>query len=340
METILYVPSEKDTQPSHALTVVSNSGQPTDSRSNTAPSPFIEANTIEGTLEEIKQQHIIPVFIKDNEPVISQSDFIQTTMEVVHNVFAAERILTPSIRLSHPIKGRVPEAKDKAARELLEWEKTLYYERMAFIIEVPSIRDTIDGQGLFLTIGGIKAHNLDNLYQKKGAEEHFKVFIGFKVSVCTNLCVWCDGLASSVKVKHIGQLKAAISSLITSFDAIGNLKQLERLQQYGLSEQQFAQLIGRCRMYQYLPAPQKKQITELKFHDTQIAAICRDYYRDNSFCKSESGDINLWRLYNLFTTANKQSYIDRFLDRAVNASGFVAQLADAIEQKEENWFLS
>jgi len=27
----------------------------------------------------------------------------------------------------------------------------------------------------------------------------------------------------------------------------------------------------------------------------------------------------MWRLYNLFTSANKQSYIDKFLDRGINA---------------------
>ena len=58
-----------------------------------------------------------------------------------------------------------------------------------FVIEVPSIYTDMDGSTLFLTIGGVKALNLDNLYSRKGADEHFKIFIGFKNSVCTNLCV-------------------------------------------------------------------------------------------------------------------------------------------------------
>lgn len=100
---------------------------------------FIEANTIESSFEEIRNDHIIPVFIKDNEPLISHSDFIQTTMNAVQDYYANETILKPNIRVSHPIKGRVPNAKNKAANELFEHEKTLYYERMAFIIEIPSI---------------------------------------------------------------------------------------------------------------------------------------------------------------------------------------------------------
>src|SRR5687767_13166331 len=83
---------------------------------------FIDANTESFELAEIKEQHIIPVFVKDNEPVISQVDFIEATKEVVRDLYHGETILTPSIRLSHAIKGRVPEAKYKPARELEERE--------------------------------------------------------------------------------------------------------------------------------------------------------------------------------------------------------------------------
>src|SRR5678816_4939895 len=103
--------------------------------------PFMQANTIDITLDEIRRDHIIPVYIKDNEPLISQIDFIDATSSIVADVFAGERILKPSIRLSHPVKGRIPDAKDKPANQLEDWEKTIYYERMAFIIEVPTISD-------------------------------------------------------------------------------------------------------------------------------------------------------------------------------------------------------
>ena len=101
--------------------------------------PFIQANTIESSLDEIKHNHIIPVFIKDNEPVISHHDFINATWDVVAEHYSGEFILPPAIRLSHPIKGRIPEAKDKPANQLLDHEKTLYYERMAFVIEIASV---------------------------------------------------------------------------------------------------------------------------------------------------------------------------------------------------------
>jgi len=128
---------------------------------------FIEANTVEATFEEMTDSHIIPVFIKDNEPVISHTEFIEAMVYEVKQVYHAETILNPSIRVSHPIKGRIPEAKYKPATALLDNERTLYYERMAFIIEIPSVYDDVDGSRLSLCVGGVKAYNLDNLYNKK-----------------------------------------------------------------------------------------------------------------------------------------------------------------------------
>ena len=310
------------------------------SSTTTLTKPFIEANTIEGSLNQIIDNHIIPVFHKDNESLISHVDFIESAQSVVQEHFKAERILSPSIRLSHPVKGRVPEARNKPAIDLLEDEKTLFYERMAFIIEIPSISDTIGGEKLSLMVGGIKAYNLDNLYGKKGTDQHFKIFCGFKVSVCTNLCIWTDGQAREVKVRDLDSLIRAVDDMVMSFDAITQLKKMEELQEYSFSESQFAQLIGKCKMYQFLNAIQKKEIPKLHLGEGQVNAICKDYYNDASFSKDENGDINLWKLYNLFTKSTKGSYIDSFLQRSVNASEIVSTLAYALKHKEDHWFLS
>jgi len=302
--------------------------------------PFIQANTVESSLEEIRSGHVIPVFIKDNEPVISHGDFIESALDIISEVYSGETILKPAIRLSHPIKGRIPDAKDKPAIALLEHEKTLYYERMAFIIEVPTIRDDIDGNLLSLTIGGVKAYNLDNLYSKKGADEHFKVFIGFKNTVCTNLCVWTDGYMSDLRVRSAGQLKACIRSLVEGYNANYHIHAMRKLTGYSLSEEQFARLVGRCRMYNHLPNNVKNDISPLLLSDTQLGSVVKDYYRDDSFCKDDEGNINLWRLYNLFTGSNKSSYIDTFVDRSVNSFRFVDDIRLALDKKDTNWFLS
>ena len=42
---------------------------------------------------------------------------------------------------------------------------------MAFIIRIPSIIETINGNTLALTVGGVRALNTENLYNKKTYEK-------------------------------------------------------------------------------------------------------------------------------------------------------------------------
>ena len=317
-------------------TDVINSKQQTES----SDKPFIQANTIAATYEEIKSNHIIPVFIKDNETLISHSDFIESTSQVVSEIFPGETILRPSVRLSHPIKGRIPEAKNRPVSQLEEWEKTIYYERMAFIIEVPGITQNIDGNTISLTIGGVKSYGLDNLYNRKGSDEHFKVFIGFQNKVCTNLCVWTDGALLDLKVSSIDQLIGCVKTMLSQYNMQQHLNSLHELSNYAITEQQFAQLVGRCRMYSFLPSAVKNEIPQLLFGDTQMGAVVKDFYKDASFCKNADGLINLWRLYNLFTGANKSTYIDQFIERGVNAFSFTNNIKTALQKGTYNWYLS
>ena len=300
---------------------------------------FIVANTLPASLRDIRQQHIIPVYNKDNEPLISHADFIEATYETVYQYFPQEVILEPSVRVSHPIKGRIPSARNKPAKELADWEKTLYYERTAFAIEIPTIQEQVGDHTLSLTVGGVKAYNLDSLHNRKGADEHFKVFIGFQNKVCTNLCIWTDGYLADVRVKSVSQLIEAIQTLIHNYQARQHLEAMQELNQYYLTEPQFAQLIGRCRLYQYLPPAQKKEIAPLLLGDSQLNTIARDYYRDASFCQSHDGTISLWNVYNLFTGAGKSSYIDTFVDRNVNAFQFSQSLLEAVQGDSSSWYL-
>ena len=301
--------------------------------------PFIMANTEDVSLHDLQHKHIIPVYAKDNEPLISHYDFIKGVYEVAGLIYGYEDVTDPLARVSHPIKGRAPEARNKPAIDLLETEKTLYYERMMFLIEIPAYSEDIGGNKLSLTVGGVKAYNLDNLYSKKGTLEHFKVFVGYKNSVCTNLCVSTDGLLTDLKVASLEELMNKVHEMLTQFNAMNYLDGMRSWVDYELSDKQFAQLIGRCRLYQYLGLQQKQEIPPLQFGDQQINAICKDYYKDKSFCRSDNGTINLWKLYNLFTGANKSSYIDGFLERAANAGEFVSGLKQAMDGKANSWFL-
>ena len=133
--------------------------------------PFIEANTKEVEMEHLTEDCIIPVFSKDNEVTISHQSFIETIFNAAKEVFPRESISDPSIRVSHVVKGRIPEAIHKPVNQLLETDKTIYYERMMFCFEVPTIYQDIDGCRLNLTIGGVRAYNEQNLYARKSPEK-------------------------------------------------------------------------------------------------------------------------------------------------------------------------
>jgi len=302
--------------------------------------PFVEANTVKTNLNHLKNDCIIPVFSKDNEKTIAHQEFIEAVQESVAKSFQGETIQKPEIRVSHQIKGRVPSAIHKSAKELLEHERTVYYERMAFIIRIPSMVTTIDGNKIALTVGGVRAYNQQNLYSKKTYEK-FKFFIGYQNLVCCNLCISSDGYVEELKADSYVNMLAKITEVIENYNAEQHITTLKDLTNYDLTEHQFAQLIGRARLYNYLPKKIKNVVPNLFLNDGQLSTVAKDYYKDDAFCKNESGDINLWKLYNLFTQANKSSYIDTFLNRNVNAFDFSKGLTKALNGNENyHWFLS
>ena len=300
---------------------------------------FLEANTKEVNLSHLKNDCIIPVFAKDNETSISHHDFIDVVAETVNQFFPMEQIDTPNIRISHPIKGRIPEAVHKPVAQLMDNEKTIYYERMAFVVEISSISEQVNGNMLNLAIGGVRAYNHENLYSKKGMEK-FKLFIGFQNLVCTNLCVSTDGYSSEIRVSSVMDLREKVFELLKNYQVKKHLETMKTLNNYSLTEHQFAQLIGKSRLYQHLPNKLKKEIPNLELNDSQINLVAKDYYTDNNFKRLDDGSISLWRMYNLFTGANRSSYIDTFLDRAVNATQFVEGIACSLNGKSGfDWFI-
>ena len=115
---------------------------------------------------------------------------------------------------------------------------------------------------------------------------------------------------------------------------------MKELLSYSLTEHQFAQVLGKARLYQHLPNDIKSEIgVPFKLLDTQVSAIADHYYNDVNFSKNADGSISLWNMYNLLTGANKSSYINDFADRSVNAFEFTNSLADALEYRKHNWFL-
>ncbi len=302
--------------------------------------PFIVANTTEIELEHLKQDCIIPVFSKDNEKTIAHQEFIDVVYESVSKLFPYQSIAEPEIRVSHQIKGRIPEAIHKNAKDLLEHEKTIYYERMAFVVKIPSIKHLVDGNEVSLCVGGVRSYNQENLYNKKTLEK-FKFFIGFQNFVCMNLCVSSDGFVEDLRVSNAVELQSKAIEVMQNYNAELHLMEMKELSQDYLSEHQFAQLIGKSRLYQHLPKQEKQNIPYLNFNDSHINTMAKDYYEDKNFSRLEDGRINLWDVYNLFTQANKSSYIDTFLDRNLNAFEFSKGLQKTLNDNSGyHWFLS
>lgn len=303
--------------------------------------PFIESNTTEIALDHLSKDCIIPVFSKDNEKTIAHQEFIEAVQEAAYKAFPNAQFQAPQIRVSHQIKGRTPNAIHKPVKELLDNEKTIYYERMAFIMKSTTIMEKVGGNELQLTVGGVRALNTENLYNRKSAEK-FKFFIGFQNQICLNLCISTDGFQENLKVMHVRDLEAKALEVMQGYEAEAHLKAMQEFTNYSLSEHQFATLIGRARLYQHLPKQLKAEIPTLDFNDGQFSTIAKDYYHDESFCRDRAGDINLWKVYNLFTQANKSSYIDTFLERNANAFDFSQGIVKALSGSSSDyaWFLS
>ena len=300
---------------------------------------FIEANTKETTLQYLKNDCIIPVFSKDNELTISHVNFIETVYEAASKIFPRERINMPEIRVSHVIKGRTPDAVHKSVHELQDSDKTIFYERMAFVMEIPTISEQINGNQLNLSIGGVRAYNHENLYSKKTYEK-FKVFIGFKNMVCCNLCISTDGYKEEIRVMSHMELLQQVVSLFQLYNVSRHLQLMNTFRMHNLTEQQFAQMIGKSKLYQCLPPKERKQFPNLELTDSHINIIAKNYYRDEAFSRNSNKLINLWNVYNLFTGANKSSYIDTFLNRSVNATDFISGISDALNGNNNySWFI-
>lgn len=303
-------------------------------------SPFIEANTESVSLSHLKEKCVIPVWSKDNEITLSHQEFIETALSAVATIFPNETINAPEIRVSHQIKGRTPDALHVPTKDLQDFQRTSYFERMAFIIKIPGIAETINGNRLELTIGGVRAYNQENLYSKKTYEK-FKFFIGFQNMVCCNLCVSTDGFQSEIRAMSNLDLEAKMIQVLANYRAQEHLNSMQNLLESNLTERDFAQIIGKSRLYNYLPKKEKSLIPELLLNDGHINTVAKDYYQDESFCRNANGDISMWEFYNLLTGSNKSSYIDTFLERGVNAFQFSEGISKAINgDSAYQWFLS
>ena len=299
---------------------------------------FIEANTQEVTINHLANDCITPVFSKDNELTINHAQFIGAIQDAANDFFRGETVDEAAIRVSHVVKGRIPEAVHKPANQLLESDKTIYYERAAFSIDVPSIWQDVNGNRLNLSIVGVRAYNLQNLYSKK-VPELFKLAIGFKNQVCCNMCVFTDGYKDELRVSNTTELYTAALELFNNFNPAKQLHLMQQLGNTSMSEHQFATFLGKGRLYQCLSTARQKQLPRMLLTDTQINLVAKSYINDESF-GGIGGELNLWQFFNLLTGSVKSSYIDSFLDRSLNAGEIALGINAALHGDEKyKWFI-
>lgn len=299
---------------------------------------FIEANTEEATLNHLQNECITPVFSKDNELTINHAAFIETIQDAANSFFSGETIDTPEIRVSHVIKGRIPEAIRKPVNQLLESDKTIYYERAAFSLDIPTVYETVGGNKLNLSIVGVRAYNQMNLYSKK-SPELFRLAIGFKNQVCCNMCIFTDGYKDELRVNNTAELYRSALELFNNYNPAKHLHLMQSLGNTSMSEHQFCQILGKMRLYQCLPNGYQKSLPRMLLTDTQINSVAKAYINDENF-GSFGNDLNMWKFYNLLTGANKSSYIDSFLDRSLNATEMAVGINSALHGDERyQWFI-
>ena len=302
---------------------------------------FIESNTQAVTLEELTTKNIIPTF-SDNTLTISHQNFIGAVTSVAEQIFGE---LTPvECRASHPIIGRIPSAQHKKISELRDDEKTIFYQRLAFVCHVKNLTRTINGQIVHLCIGGVRAYNEDKLYNRQSSMK-FKIFVGWQVRVCSNLCLTCDGYSGTIECMTEADIMQKSNQLFRDFNPHKEqtLNLLENLNNTRISEELFCKIIGRMRLYQFLPLSEQKQLPLLSIGDQAVNGMVKGYVSNPNFGKKEGEDITCWNLMQLSNEAVKQAYIDKWLERNQNCTDFAIGIQKAINGEDTegySWFLN
>ena len=299
---------------------------------------FLDANTNAVTLEELSASCVVPTW-GNQELTISHQDFISCVHEAASDFYKGETLNSPEIRVSHIVRGRTPDALGKKASELLESEKTQFYQRLAFAFTIPTIYETLNGQKLELCVGGVRNYSDLNLYRQTRGTEKFSIFVGWRVHICSNQILTGEGAKLSFEVMDVKDIYKNTMELLYSFIPAKDIHLMQTLSNTYLSETQFAQIVGRMRLYQALPQAQLRKIPRLLITDSQINNVCRDYYRNESFGMRDN-KISMFDFHNLITESNKSSYIDTYLQRAVNATDVAVGINNALHgDSKYSWFI-
>ena len=301
---------------------------------------FIESNTQAITIEELATRCIVPTF-SDNSLTIAHQNAIASVYKAAEDVFG--ELTPPECRVSHAINGRVASALHKPAKDLRDDEKTLFYQRIAFVAHAKSLTRIVAGQPVELTIGMCRSYNEDKLYSRPSPEK-FRLFCGWKVRVCSNLCLTCSGNSGLVECMTEADIYQKAYQLFSKFDPQkeDTLELLENLNTTRISESQFCYIIGRLRLYQALPNEVQKTLPMVDIGDQAVNAAVRGFVGNPNFGLKDGETITMFEFLQLLNEAIKQSYIDRWLDRNQSCTDFAIGIQKAINGEDTDgysWFL-
>ena len=174
---------------------------------------FLEANTDSISMEDLANKCVVPTWA-NQELTIAHQDFISCVHEAASDFYRGERLNMPDIRVSHIVRGRIPQALGKKASELLECEKTQFYQRLAFAFTIPTIIETVRGERLELCIGGVRNYSDLNLYRATKGIEKFSVFVGWRVRICSNQVLTGEGVKFNIEVTNTSELYRHVLELL------------------------------------------------------------------------------------------------------------------------------
>lgn len=86
------------------------------------------------------------------------------------------------------------------------------------------------------------------------------------------MCINTDGFKEDLRVSSASELQHKVIEVMQNYNAELHLMEMKEFTQDYLSEHQFAQLIGKSRLYQHLPKLEKtvKMTTIFRFKMTTI----------------------------------------------------------------------
>lgn len=224
---------------------------------------FIESNSQAITLEELETKCIVPCFAT-NELTLSHQEIAKNLYSAAALVYGQENLGPLEFRVSHPISGRVGKsALSKDIDQLLDSEKSLWFQRIACCFKVKSMTNTICGQETNLCIGFIRSYHTTNLYSGKSAER-ISLYCGTRVKLCSNMCLTLSGLRENLQCLTGMDVKEHAHRLLESYSAHADedTQMLENLSSTFITPSEFSHLIGRLRYYMALSTNEQKALVE------------------------------------------------------------------------------